>query len=39
MTKAQFGKYMREMVMGGELVSVEVGKNPNRTPRMGLVHK
>ena len=39
MTKAQFGKHMREMVMSGELVSIEVGKNPNRTPKMGLVHK
>jgi hypothetical protein len=39
MTKAQFGKHMREMVMSGDLVSVEVGKNPNRTPKMGLVHK
>ena len=37
---SQFGKVMREMVMDGELISAEVGKYSNRTPKMGLVlHK
>jgi hypothetical protein len=36
-TDRTLAKAMREMVLAGELVSREVGKNSNRTPKMGLV--
>jgi hypothetical protein len=36
-TEKAFAKAMREMIMALELVSREVGKNSNRTPKMGLV--
>lgn len=37
---AQFCRVMREMLMDGVLVSAEVGKYSNRTPKLGLVlHK
>jgi len=32
-----FAAAMREMIMAGELKSTEVGKYPNRTPKLGLI--
>lgn len=40
MDRASHGQIImvvREMILAGELVRGEVGKNPNRTPRMGLM--
>lgn len=40
LTVPQFTKFMREMIMSGEIKSAEVGKYSNRTAKMGLVlHK
>ena len=33
----EFAAAMRAMILAGELTTAEVGKYPNRTPRMGLV--
>jgi len=32
-----FAGAMRELILAGELMSIEVGKYPNRSPKMGLV--
>lgn len=37
LTEANFASTMRTMILAGELVSREVGKYSNRTPKLGLV--